>query len=267
MASYNQDSQVSANRNRVNHSPIDVLVIGAGISGLTASLELVRAGHPVTIVEARNRVGGRIDSHDWSNGTIDLGASFLHGVDGNPLVDLLKQFDEPLHFENETDPIKIYPNQSDRLSDQTSKELYDHANETFFSTARSFSQSTLLPHPHTPTSSGVPYNPPPKSLYDFLLESPTSPLYKSHHTADQKNILQEIVHSLDSWTGATSDQVSLKWWGFEKEYTGEDAVLPNTYMNSLIKRWPANSRAWEAAFSCNLSVSAFSSRSQRVGYE
>ncbi|KAA1065559.1 hypothetical protein PGT21_003213 [Puccinia graminis f. sp. tritici] len=222
-------------QNHTNHSPIDVLVIGAGISGLTAALQLTRAGHPVTIVEARDRVGGRIDSHDWADGSIDLGASFLHGVDGNPLVDLLKQFDEPLYFENETDPIKIYPYQAERLSDQTTKELYDHANKTFFSTARTFSQSMLLPHPHPHTSSGLPYNPPPKSLYDFLLDSPTSPLYKNHHTPAERNVLQEIVNSLDSWTGASSEQVSLKWWGFEKDYTGEDGVLPNTY-SSLIRK-------------------------------
>ncbi|PLW33311.1 hypothetical protein PCANC_05100 [Puccinia coronata f. sp. avenae] len=245
MASYGQNSPGAINHNHNNAepshphqspAPIDVIILGAGMAGLTAGLGLARAGHPVTILEARDRVGGRIDSHDWSNGSIDLGASFLHGIDGNPLVNLLKEFDEPLHFENEADPIKIYPYQADKLSDQASKELYEHANKTFFSTARTFSQSMLLPH-SSPTSpgSGLTCNPTPKSLYDFLLESPSSPLYTSHHTPAEKNILQEIVNSLDSWTGASSEQVSLRWWGFEKEFTGIDVVLPNTY-HSLIRK-------------------------------
>ena len=37
-----------------------VIVVGAGFSGLTAAYELTRAGYDVTVVEARNRVGGRV---------------------------------------------------------------------------------------------------------------------------------------------------------------------------------------------------------------
>jgi monoamine oxidase len=46
-----------------------VIVIGAGISGLVAALELERAGHRVTIVEARERIGGRIFTQRDANGT------------------------------------------------------------------------------------------------------------------------------------------------------------------------------------------------------
>jgi monoamine oxidase len=60
----------------------DIVVIGAGIAGLAAACELGRAGVSVSIVEARDRIGGRIfDAHDAGCDTnIPLGAEFIHGV-------------------------------------------------------------------------------------------------------------------------------------------------------------------------------------------
>ena len=43
-----------------NQSSKKVVIIGAGMSGLVAGYELTRAGHDVIILEARDRVGGRV---------------------------------------------------------------------------------------------------------------------------------------------------------------------------------------------------------------
>ena len=66
-----------------------VVVIGAGLAGLAAARELHRQGHEVVVVEARDRIGGRIwTSTHWPDMPLDLGASWIHGVRGNPLTGL-----------------------------------------------------------------------------------------------------------------------------------------------------------------------------------
>jgi monoamine oxidase len=56
----------------------DVVVVGAGLAGLTAAWELQRAGCSVLVVEARDRVGGRVLSHSLAGGhVVDVGGQFV----------------------------------------------------------------------------------------------------------------------------------------------------------------------------------------------
>ena len=56
----------------------DVCVVGAGYAGLTAARRLAGAGRSVIVLEARDRVGGRIWTHHLSDGSpIDRGGAFL----------------------------------------------------------------------------------------------------------------------------------------------------------------------------------------------
>jgi monoamine oxidase len=56
----------------------DVVVVGAGLAGLTAALELKRAGRSVVLLEARERVGGRLLGHSLGDGKyVDLGGEYF----------------------------------------------------------------------------------------------------------------------------------------------------------------------------------------------
>jgi len=59
----------------------DVLVLGAGAAGLAAAQELSQAGLRVIVIEARDRVGGRIFTQHVPGHPlpIELGAEFIHG--------------------------------------------------------------------------------------------------------------------------------------------------------------------------------------------
>ncbi len=55
----------------------DVIVVGAGFAGLTAARELVKAGKSAVVLEARERVGGRVLSHVLDDGTaLDVGGQW-----------------------------------------------------------------------------------------------------------------------------------------------------------------------------------------------
>lgn len=60
----------------------DVIVVGAGVAGLSCAVALVRAGLRVTVVEARDRLGGRIYTARLPDAPIpvELGAEFVHGT-------------------------------------------------------------------------------------------------------------------------------------------------------------------------------------------
>lgn len=100
----------------------DTIVVGAGVAGLTAARLLARAGHAVVVLEARDRVGGRLLTHRQGSVATDLGASWIHGVDDNPLVDVVRAAGMPMteltvgSFQPDGRPIAYYGPEGVRLT-------------------------------------------------------------------------------------------------------------------------------------------------------
>lgn len=70
---------------------VDVVVIGAGVAGLVAASDLVAAGHTVTVLEARDRVGGRLHNGVLPDGApIELGGQWV-GPGQTQVLELLSE--------------------------------------------------------------------------------------------------------------------------------------------------------------------------------
>jgi monoamine oxidase len=70
----------------------EAIVIGAGVAGLAAARTLAEAGRRVALLEARDRVGGRIHTVQAIQGDlpVELGAEFIHGLP-EELIDLVDE--------------------------------------------------------------------------------------------------------------------------------------------------------------------------------
>lgn len=88
-------------RSLATFEKVDVVVIGAGLAGLTAAQHLVKAGYSCRVLEARDRVGGRTWSQKQSSGAvIDLGAAWINDTNQSRMISLARQFGAELVTQN-----------------------------------------------------------------------------------------------------------------------------------------------------------------------
>lgn len=73
----------------------DTVVVGAGMAGLTCARMLADAGRAAVVLEARERVGGRMSTDRTAGFPVDLGASWIHGIRESPLWELVRTLEIP----------------------------------------------------------------------------------------------------------------------------------------------------------------------------
>lgn len=90
------DDSTAGTADRAAAARADTIVVGAGVAGLAAARLIARAGRRVIVLEARDRVGGRVFTDRTGGHITDRGASWIHGIDDSPVAAAARAFGMPM---------------------------------------------------------------------------------------------------------------------------------------------------------------------------
>ncbi len=109
----------------------DTIVVGGGVSGLTAARLLARTGRRVVVLEARDRIGGRVYTDRTAGIATDLGASWIHGINDSPVHAAAQAFGMRMieftvgGYQPDSRPIAYYGPDGTRLPDDVAQGFID----------------------------------------------------------------------------------------------------------------------------------------------
>ncbi|XP_052480971.1 polyamine oxidase 2 [Gossypium raimondii] len=207
-----------------------VIVIGAGMAGIAAARALHEASFQVTVLESRDRIGGRVHT-DYSFGfPVDLGASWLHGVSKeNPLAPLISRLGLPL-YRTSGDNSVLYDHdlESYALFDmdghQVPQELVTKVGETFECILE---ETNKVRQEHSEDMSI-------SSAFSIVFER--RPELRLEGLAHK--VLQWYVCRMEGWFASDADTISLKSWDQAELLPGGHGLMVRGYLpviNTLAK--------------------------------
>ena len=110
---------------RARLADLRVIVVGAGMAGLTAARLLHDSGCRVTVLDARDRIGGRTWTDHSLGVPCDLGGSWIHGADDNPLTNWCRTLGIDLVYTHEGDPVFYAGGRAQPLARTMDRAAYD----------------------------------------------------------------------------------------------------------------------------------------------
>lgn len=199
----------------LTQSPKNIVVIGAGASGIACARELHDAGHSVILLEARDRIGGRIWTDTrLANTPLDLGASWIHGITDNPVWELAQEYDIQT-VPTDYDDTFTYTADGEEVSDDDLEEfeaLLDMVLEKVDILREEAEEDMSL-----------------RDLIGLALANVriTSEAFNGLEVALMVGIEYEYANSLENLSGY--------YWDEADEFEGEDVIFPNGYVELFTK--------------------------------
>ncbi|KAG7289741.1 hypothetical protein NEMBOFW57_006117 [Staphylotrichum longicolle] len=197
-------------------------IVGAGFAGLRCADVLLRSGFRVTVLEARNRLGGRIFQERLPNGhLIDVGANWIHGTTDNPIMDLVK--------ETKT-TVGVWDNRS-YVFDEDGKLLPLEEGEKYSTLMWNIIEDAFeYSNKHGAEIDAE------KSLLDFFQEQVPKRIPDTEEGFDrQRHILLQMAELWGNFVGSPLSRQSLKFFWLEECIEGENLFCAGTY-NKVLER-------------------------------
>ncbi|PKS11160.1 hypothetical protein jhhlp_002921 [Lomentospora prolificans] len=194
-------------------------IVGAGVSGLRCADVLLANGFDVTILEARDRIGGRICQSDELGYRADLGANWIHAwtdsEEPHPIFKLAQDTQTPVHRWNNKQLIydssgKALP---DDVADRLSTSLWEIIEDAF----------KLSQELHdTGRASEIPST---DSLYDFI----TKEAKKRLSDETEQHLLVQMSEMFGAYIGEPVWKQSLRFAWMEECCGGEEMFVASHY--------------------------------------
>jgi len=188
-----------------------VLILGAGMAGISAA-RLLRGKADVLVLEARDRIGGRIHTQRRSDGTvIEHGANWLHSGKSNPLVPLCRDLKIPTIASDNWSSV-LRATKQGPVSPEVQKKL-----------DREFDAQVKRLLRATPSG---------KPSLGQVVEKVILP---GLNETEKKNFLHALRTNIEDDYGDDIDKIDFAYWQADPTEEGFDRLIPGGY-DTLVNR-------------------------------
>jgi polyamine oxidase len=188
-----------------------VAIIGGGISGIKAAIDLGQAGVNVIILEARDRLGGRIVNTTKNDITYDLGPSWLHDTEHNELMPFARKAGvRMIYDDHESEAYDLNGLLDQKEVDLTAARFYSALHKEYAD----------------------------ESKRDMTLKKYVEKYLQRNNLSDfEKRLVSQIARAKELWHAISWDRISCRYVEYA-EPTSSDAFVLDSFtgiLNQILK--------------------------------